>query len=122
MFMSFSDGMRSKLWSKTGQQPQWWTDAFISPPSPPKPPSKRDTHDWIPKRRHKRAPPVYSQEYYDLLRKEQLEKLEQKQLQLPLADSKSSDPVRRAHFSGRYPVVKDQHSIVEGGSAGSAGG
>lgn len=64
-FMPFSPGLTAKLWSKYGQQPQWWPNYFKAPLG-----KKRDRGglgDWIP-RRH-RHPSVYSQEYYDQLRK-----------------------------------------------------
>ena len=65
-FTPFALGRTAKLWS--GQGPQWWPYYFNAPFKP----SGRDTHDgghlrrWPHPRRH---PSVYSQEYYDRLKK-----------------------------------------------------
>jgi hypothetical protein len=64
-FTPFSLGHAAKLWS--GQGPQWWPYYFNAPFKP----SGRDTHDGGHLRRywHHRRPSVYSQEYYDELRR-----------------------------------------------------
>lgn len=63
-FTTFSPGRTAKMWN--GQGPQWWA-YYISAPFFP---SKRDTHDGWPERwHHGRRPSVYSQEYYDELRR-----------------------------------------------------
>jgi hypothetical protein len=63
-FTTFSPGRAAKMWN--GQGPQWWA-YYISAPFFP---SKRDTHDGWPERwHHGRRPSVYSQEYYDELRR-----------------------------------------------------
>jgi hypothetical protein len=61
-FLTFSPGRTAKLWG-TGQPPPWWPYYFQAKFFP-----KRDRHDgdWIPKHRH---PPVYSDEYYERLRR-----------------------------------------------------
>lgn len=64
-FLTFAPGRAAKLWS--GQGPQWWPYYFNAPFKP----SGRDTHDgghlW--RHWHHRRPSVYSQEYYDELRR-----------------------------------------------------
>ena len=64
-FLPFAPGRAAKLWS--GQGPQWWPYYFNAPFKP----SGRDTHDGGHLRRHwhHRRPSVYSQEYYDELRR-----------------------------------------------------
>jgi hypothetical protein len=64
-FLPFAPGRTAKLWS--GQAPQWWPYYFNAPFKP----SGRDTHDGGHLRRHwhHRRPSVYSQEYYDELRR-----------------------------------------------------
>jgi hypothetical protein len=63
-FTPFSVGLTAKLWTRFGQQPQWWTYEFKVPPKPRL--DRGGLGDWIPRHRH---PSVYSQEYYDLLKK-----------------------------------------------------
>jgi len=71
-FLPFAPGRSAKLWS--GQGPQWWPYYFNAPFKP----SGRDTHDGGHLRRHwhHRRPSVYSQEYYDELRR--LQKLRER--------------------------------------------
>jgi hypothetical protein len=74
-FTPFSAGLTAKLWS--GQGPQWWAYYFNAPFFR----SKRDTHDGGHLRRH---PSVYSQEYYDQLRrKEQRDDDDDEEIELP---------------------------------------
>jgi hypothetical protein len=62
-FTPFALGHTAKLWS--GQGPQWWAYYFNAPFKP----SGRDTHDGGHLRHYHRHPSVYSEEYYDSLRK-----------------------------------------------------
>lgn len=65
-FMPFAPGRAAKLWSRFGQQPQWWAYYFKAPVTPPR--DRHDSGDWIPRYRSRR-PPVYEDSYYDELRR-----------------------------------------------------
>ena len=65
-FLPFDLGRAAKLWSRYGQQPQWWTYEFKAPVTP-----KADKHDygWPIRQYHRPHPVVYEQEYYDAVNK-----------------------------------------------------
>ena len=77
-FLPFAPGLSAKLWSDQG--PQWWAYYFSAPFFP----SGRDTHDGGHLRHwHHRHPSVYSQEYYDQLRRKEQREDDEEAIELP---------------------------------------
>jgi hypothetical protein len=81
-FMPFAPGRAAKLWTRYGQQPQWWTYEFKAPITP-----KADRHDygWPVRSYHRPHPTVYEQEYYDAVNKRWVNEPAQEEEPAPVA-------------------------------------